>query len=128
MIASFLLFLSLGTAGLVYVLNTAYQRLSHAEFESLAKANAEFIHNLHFPLTDRLASYFSQIVGAEVRFERITAPDIHHEAVTVLIEPGVEMTLIRVRPTLREVLMRPISVGALAVFWVLWFVLAWAVL
>lgn len=127
-VVSFLLFLSVGTIGLIFVLNLAFQRLSHAEFEALAKSNAEFIRTLHFPLTPELAGYFSRIVGAEARFGRVNAPDERHEAVTVAIEPGAELTLIRERPTLIKSLMRPVSIGALAAFWILWFVLAWAVL
>lgn len=125
---SFLLFVVIGTVGLVFLLNAAFQRLSHREFAALAKANAEFIRVTRLPTTDRLASYLSQMLGTEVRFGRVDEPDARHEAVTAAIEPGVELTLIREPPTLRAVLLRPITLGALAAFWVLWFALGWAVM
>jgi signal transduction histidine kinase len=94
---------------------------------ALARANADFIRSEHLARTERLAFDLSQILGVEVRFDRLDAPDKSHEAVTIPIEPGADLTLLRARPTLRELLLRPITVAALAAFWGLWFALAWAV-
>ena len=125
--ASFLLFVVVGTIGLIYVLDSAFQRLSYAEFVALARANADFIRSEHLARTERLAFDLSQMLGVEVRFDRQETPDSSHEAVTMAIEPGADLTLIRERPTLRELLLRPITLAALAAFWALWFALAWAV-
>jgi signal transduction histidine kinase len=125
--ASFLLFVVVGTIGLIYLLDTAYQRLSYAEFVALARANADFIHSEDLARTDRLAFDLSQMLGVEVRFNRPVTPDASHEAVTIRIDPGTELTLVRNKPTLRELLLRPVTVAALAAFWTLWFALAWAV-
>lgn len=124
---SFLLFVVAGTVGLIVLLNSAFQRLSSSEFTTLAKANADFIRVTGLPPTDRLAGYLSQMLGAEVRFERVIAPDDRHEAVTAEIEPGLDLTLIREKPTLGAILLRPTTLVALAAFWALWFALAWAV-
>ncbi len=124
---SFLLFVAAGTIGLVLLLNAAFQRLSYREFAALATANADFLRAGHFAPTDQLARYLSQMLGVEVRFLRVAAPDARHETVTVPVEPGVELTLIRERPTLRASLLRPVSLMALAAFWALWFALAWSV-
>lgn len=124
---SFLLFVAVGTVGLVFVLNSAFQRLSYTEFVALAKTNADFIRAGRFPRTDQLAGYLSRMLGVEVQFRPVTAPDARHEAVTVAIEPGVDLTFTRERPTLRALLLRPVTLGALAAFWGLWFALAWAV-
>ncbi len=125
--ASFLLFVVVGTIGLICLLDAAFQRLSYAEFVALARANADFIRSEHLARTERLAYDLSQLLGVEVRFDRRGAPDRSHEAVTMAIEPGADLTLIRARPTLRESLLRPITLAALAAFWALWFALAWAV-
>jgi signal transduction histidine kinase len=125
--ASFLLFVVVGTVGLIYVLDAAFQRLSHTEFVALAQANADFIRSENLARTERLALDLSQMLGVEVRFDRRDAPDKAHEAVTIALEPGADLTLIRERPTLRELLLRPITLSALAAFWALWFALAWAV-
>jgi signal transduction histidine kinase len=124
---SFLGFVLAGTVGLVLLLNAAFQRLSHTEFVALAKANADFIRDTQLAHTELLARYLSQLLGVEVRFQRWAAPDALHEAVTVPIDSATELTLIRQRPRLREVLIKPISLCALAAFWALWFALAWAV-
>jgi signal transduction histidine kinase len=78
--------------------------------------------------TEFHAGHLSQFVGIEVRFEPMAAPDARHEAVTVPINLGAKVTLIRERPQLRDVLLQPISIGALTAFWALWFALAWAVI
>ena len=46
---------------------------------------------------------------------------------TAHIDSGAELTLIRERPRLRDVLLQPMSLGALMAFWALSFALAWAV-
>ena len=126
-VGSFLLFLVVGTVGLFLVLNTAFQRLSRSEFVALAKSNGNFIAALGFPPTDQLADYLSQMLGVEVTFRRVPAPDARHEAITVPVKPGVNLTLIRERPTLRALILRPTTLVALAFFWGLWFALAWVV-
>jgi signal transduction histidine kinase len=124
---SLLLFVVVGTIGLVLLLDAGFQRLSHSEFVTLAKANADFIRATRLPQSELISRYLGQLLGVEVRFQRLAAPDARHEAVTVAIVTGAELTLIRERPRLRAVLLRPIAVGALAGFWALWFALAWAV-
>ncbi|HUD45294.1 MAG TPA: ATP-binding protein [Candidatus Baltobacteraceae bacterium] len=125
--ASFLLFVVVGTVGLIFLLDTAYQRLSYGEFVALARANADFIHSEHLACTERLAVDLSQMLGVEVRFGRVETPDKAHEAVTIPIDADEDLTLIRERPTLRELVLRPITLAALTAFWALWFALAWAV-
>lgn len=120
----FVCFTAAGTIGLLLFLNAADQHRSAAGFAALANANAEFIRAAHIPPTDRFAGYLSQVLGVEARFHQGVAPDSRHEAVTVAVQPGVELTLIRERPTL---LFRPATLGALAGFWGLSLALAWAV-
>jgi signal transduction histidine kinase len=136
---------------MVLLLNAAFQRLSQSEFVALAEANADFIRdsieleygesakgvaartkaefmrNASFLQSKFLAGHLGQLRGVEVQFQRMAAPDTRHEAVTVPINSGAELTLIRERPRLRDVLLQPISLGALTAFWALWCVLAWAV-
>lgn len=125
--AAFLLFASAGTVGLLLVLNTAFQRWSRTEFEALANANAEFIRASRLVPTDRLAQYLSQMLGIEVRFGPHPTSDPRLESVTVGVEPGIDLTLTRERPTVRAILRRPVTLASLAAFWALWFALAWAV-
>ena len=113
--------------GLICLLNSAFQRLSHDEFVAVAHANAEFIRATGLPDTERLAGYLSQLQGMEVRFDRVTVADRGRESVTVPVRPGMDLTLVRERPTLKALLSRPMTILALVVFWVLWFALAWAV-
>lgn len=122
--APFIIFIIAGTVALLFLLNTIYQHHSSAEFAALARANADFIRAAHIPPTDRFANYLTRVLGVEVRFQRVAATDNRHEAVTVAVQPGVELTLLRERPTL---LLRPATLGALAVFWGLSLALAWAV-
>lgn len=124
---AFLLFASAGTIGLVAVLNAAFQRWSRTEFEALATANAEFIRASRIVPTERLAEYLSRMLGVEVRFAPAGPIDPHRESVTVIVDPEIELTLTRERPTLRAVLRRPMTIASLAAFWALWFALAWAV-
>jgi signal transduction histidine kinase len=143
-----LLFAAVGTVGIVVLLNAAFQRLSHSEFVALAEANADYIRDnidlenkggasaktstdfmrrVHSVQTDFQASHLGQLRGVEVLFERSATPDSRHEAVTAPITSGAEITLIRARPRWGDVLLQPISLGALTAFWALWFVLAWSV-
>jgi signal transduction histidine kinase len=146
-----LLFAMVGTVGVVLLLNAAFQRQSHSEFMALAEADADyirdtieaehtedtigisgdaranFLHDAHLAQTKFLADHLGQFVGVEVQFQRSAAPDARHEAVTVPINSEAELTLIREHPRLRDVLLQPISLGALIAFWTLWFALAWAV-
>jgi signal transduction histidine kinase len=146
-----LIFAAVGTVGIVLLLNSAFQRQSHYEFVALAelnadyirdsieaknqedaagipaKANANFMRDARSFQTEFLADHPSQLLGVDVQFQRVAAPDARHEAVTVPINSGTELTLIRERPRLRDVLLQPISLGALTAFWALWFALAWAV-
>jgi signal transduction histidine kinase len=127
MAASLLLFVLAGTVGLVCLFNFAFQRLSHDEFVALAKANADFIRATRLSKSGRLAGYLSQLQGVEVRFQNSPAPDSRHEMVTVPVEPGRDLTLIRPKPALLGVLLRPIPLATLVIFWILWFAMAWAV-
>ena len=77
--------------------------------------------------TEFITDHAGQFLGIEVKFQRMAPPDARHEAVTVPINSKAELTLIRERPRLCDVLLEPISLGALTAFWALWFVLAWAV-
>jgi signal transduction histidine kinase len=144
-------FAAVGTVGVAFLLNAAVQRQSHSEFVALAEADADFIRdtlageaeqeakgsagkiNADFVREAQAvqskfqAGHAGQMRGVEVRFQREAAPDGRHEALTVPINAGVEMTLIRERPRLGEVLLQPISLGALTAFWALWAALAWAV-
>jgi signal transduction histidine kinase len=143
-----LLFAAVGTVGIVVLLNAAFQRLSHSEFVALAEANADYIRDnieiegkdgvsaeanaqfmrrAHSVQSEFLAGHLSQLHGVEVKLQRLAAPDSRHEAVTVPIHSGAELTLIRERPQWRDLLLQPISLGALTAFWALWFVLAWSV-
>jgi signal transduction histidine kinase len=146
-----LLFAAVGTVGMILLLNSAFQRWSHSEFVALADADADYIRDTieathgdeatrdsakakdDFMRDAQLAQakfqadHFNQLVGVEVEFQRMTASDARHEAVTVPINSGAELSLIRKRPQLLDVLLQPISLGALTAFWALWLVLAWAV-
>lgn len=124
---SFLLFLIVGTVGLFLVLNSAFQRLSQSEFVALAKSTGNFIATSGLPANDQLAKNIGQLLGLEVTFRRVPAPDPRHEAVTVVVKSGVDLTLIRERPTMRASIHRPTTLVALAFFWGLWFALAWVV-
>jgi signal transduction histidine kinase len=123
-ILPFAVFVVAGTIGLLFLLNATYQHRSRNEFAALALANAEFIRASRIPTTDRFAGYLSQVLGVEVAFRRLPAPDDQHEAVTVPIISGTDLTLIRETPKL---LLRPATLVALAVFWGLSLTLAWAV-
>jgi signal transduction histidine kinase len=124
---SFLLFAGAGTLEFVVVLNAAFQRQSHDEFVALAKANADFIRTLRISRTERVAEYLSQVLGMQASFHRPDQTDGRHEMITVPVEPGLDLTLIREQPTLRALMLRPLSLCALVVFWVLSFGLGWAV-
>jgi signal transduction histidine kinase len=145
-----LLFVAAGTAGMVFLLNAACQRVSHSELVALAKANADFIRDTndaedeedaepvpakshadsvrdaHLAQSEFLSEYLGQLLGVEVRFQRRAAPDARHEEIAIPIDAGGQLTLIRELPPWREVLLRPISVCALAAFWGLCLALAWA--
>jgi signal transduction histidine kinase len=123
-ITPFVLFVVAGTVGLLFLLNATYQHRSRNQFVALANANAEFIRASRIPTTDRFAGYLSQVLGVEVAFQRLPAPDDQHEAVTVPIMAGTDLTLIRETPKL---LLRPATLVALAAFWALSLALAWAV-
>jgi signal transduction histidine kinase len=136
---------------MVLLLNSAFQRWSYSEFVALAdtdadyirdtieaaqgadvtadsaRAKADFLAAARFAQSKFQADHSNELAGVEVQFQRTPAPDDRHEAVTVPINSGAELTLIRKRPQLREVLLQPISLGALTAFWALWLVLAWAV-
>lgn len=143
-----LLFAAFGTLGMVLLLNSAFQKFSHSEFVRLAEVDADYIRdtinaqrgreaegvsyaaNSNFLTSvqnDFRAGHLSQLQNVDVVFQGKDSPDARHEAVTVPILSGMELTLIRERPQLRQVLLQPISVGALTAFWALWLVMAWAV-
>ncbi|MCX7886671.1 MAG: ATP-binding protein, partial [Verrucomicrobiae bacterium] len=117
-------FVVAGTVGILFLVQATYRQRSSAEFMALALANAEFVRDAHIPPTERFAGYLSRVLGVEVHFRRVVAPDRRFEAVTVPVRTGVEMTLIRRRPSL---LLRPLTAVALAAFWGLSLALAWAI-
>jgi hypothetical protein len=145
------LFAAVGTVGIFLLLNAASQRQSHSEFLALAEANADYIrdaieaknqavvekasvgtssnfmHDAQVFHREFVAGHASQFRGVEAQFRDLPAPDAHHEAVTVPITSGAELTLLRERPRLSNVLLQPTTLGALTAFWALWFALAWAV-
>jgi signal transduction histidine kinase len=134
------------------LLNSAFQRQSRSEFRALADADADYIRDTMEArrqaateaILARSNNYFlrdvpsvesefrtghaAQFLDVDVQFQRTGAPDTRHEAVTVPIISGAELTLIRERPRFRNMLLQPISIGALTAFWTLWLALAWAVL
>ena len=136
---------------MVLLLKAAFESRMHSELLALAEADADYIRDaieaknqegteggsarssLDFMReansfqAEFLADHSSQFPGVEVQFQRLAAPDTRHEAVTVHIISGAELTLIRERPRLREVLLQPVSLGALTAFWALWLALVWAV-
>jgi signal transduction histidine kinase len=150
-IGPLLLFAIVGTVGVVLLLKSAFEHQSHSEFLALAEANADyirdgidaknhegaegnstrsgdnFISEARTFQNEFLAGHLDQFRGVEVQFKNMVAPDSRHEAVSVPIKSGSELTLIRERPQLHEVLLEPISLGALIAFWALWLALAWAV-
>lgn len=123
----FLLFVVAGSLGIILFLQATYQRQSLKEFEQLAQANAEFVKSVHIPLTDRFADYLSRVLGVAVYFRDAPALDDRHESVTVPIEPGLDLTLVREKSSLTALLLRPASLGVLAAFWGLSLALAWAI-
>lgn len=123
----FLLFVVIGSLALVFLLQALYRQQSSRAFRELAQTNAEFIHAIHLPNTDRFAGYLSRVLDMDVYFGEPPAIDAHHEAVTVNIEPGRPLTLVRPRSSLGTMLLRPISLMTLAAFWALSVALAWAI-
>lgn len=137
---------------MVFLLNAAFQSRSRSEFLTLAEADADYIRdtieakNLSNPggiAADQsatnfmreaqvaqgefLAGHLNQFRGVDAKLQRSAAPDEHHEAVTVPINSLADLTLIRERPRLPDILLQPICLGALTAFWALWFALTWAV-
>ena len=136
---------------MILLLDAAFQSQSRSKFLALAEANADyirdaseaknqasgaggaaetqasFLRDIHSFQADFLTDHPGQFEGIQVAFQRLAAPDARHEAVTVPISSGNELTLIRKRPQLRDVLLQPVSLGALMAFWTLWLALAWAV-
>jgi outer membrane receptor protein involved in Fe transport len=149
-IGPLLLFALAGTIGVLLLLNAAFQKGSRSEFQSLAEINADyirdsieakiqagagqpvdaasFLHEAQMIQPEFRAGHLSQFAGVQSQFQRVAAPDSRHEVVTVPINSGAELTLIRERPGWRQVLLQPVSLGALAAFWALWFALTWAVI
>ena len=58
-------------------------------------------------------------------FRSVPAADRRHQAVTVTVEPGFDLTLIRETPSLRALLLRPVSLLAFGAFWGFSLALAW---
>jgi hypothetical protein len=135
---------------MVLLLNAAFLRISHYEFVALAdadadyirdsieaehentagvpaKTSADFLGDAQTAQTKFLADHPDQFAGVKVQFQRPGTLDARHEAVTVPINSRAELTLIRKHPRLRDVLLQPISLGALTAFWTLWLALTWAV-
>lgn len=147
-----LLFAAVGTVGVILLLNAAFQRVTHSEFVALAeadadfirdtieakyegvpagaaaKSNADFMRDAQVAQTEFRAGHLSQFLGVAAQFEPVTGLDARHESITIPINLGAKVTLIRERPQLGAVLLQPISIGALTAFWALWLALAWAVI
>jgi signal transduction histidine kinase len=146
-----LIFAAVGTLGMILLLNSAFRRFSHSEFVALAETDADFIRDTinarraedpkgaRFEATNNFLleaqsvqkdfrdGHLAQLRDVDVVFQRPQPPDARHEAVTVPIQSGTGLTLVRERPRLGQVLIQPISLGALTAFWALWLVLAWSV-
>ena len=136
---------------MIFLLNAAFQSRSHSEFLALAEADsdyirdtieaknqagaggiavktkADFMRDAEIAQTEFLTGHLNQFRGVDAKLQHLAAPDARHESVTVPINSGAELTLIRERPRLRDMLLQPICLGALTAFWALWFALAWAV-
>ena len=123
----FLLFVIAGSLVLILFIQSSYQRRSHKQFVALAAANADFIRSIHIPLTDRLADYLSHVLGVSVCFRSAPPIDDRHESVAVPIEPGLDLILVREKPSVTALLLRPASLGVLGAFWGLSLALAWAI-
>jgi signal transduction histidine kinase len=123
----FLLFVISGSVGLIIFFQTTYKRQSYREFEQLAKANADFIRTSHLPATDRFADYLTRVVGVAVYFQKAPPLRPGQESVTVNIEPGTDLILVRDKPSLLRYLFRPVSLSILLAFWTLSLALAWAI-
>lgn len=123
----FLFFVVAGSLAIILFLQATYQRQSFKEFEQLAQANAEFVKSVHIPLSDRFADYLGRVLGVAVYFGDAPSFDDRHEAVTVPIEMGLNLTLVREKSSLTALLLRPASLGVLGAFWGLSLALAWAI-
>jgi len=146
-----LVFAAVGTLGIVLLLKSVSERQSRAEFLALAEANADYIRDgmeaaNHGAPDEKAAGrrndlasqaqvfqkefqsgHAAQFLDIESRLGRVAARDGGHEAVTVPIVSGAELTLTRSQPRLRDILSTSTALGALAAFWALWLALAWAV-
>jgi signal transduction histidine kinase len=125
--APFLLFVISGSVGLILFIQSTYKRQSYREFEQLAKANADFIRSTHVPANDRFAEYLSRVIGVEVYFKEVPPLPDGREFVTVPIESGAVLTLVREKPSLTNFILRPIPLSVLIAFWLLSLALAWAI-
>lgn len=127
----FLVFVVTGTLGIFWFLHITYQRRSADEFAQLAQSNAEFIRSIHLPANDRFSAYLSNVLGMRVLFARqagdVPKLDPRQDAATAVIEPGLDLVLIRDKPSLASLLMRPPSIVVMCAFWVLSFALAGAI-
>lgn len=145
-----LLFVALGSLALVGVLHSVYRRQSRLEFSALADANAEFFQTVRVPATERFADYLKRVLNLDVYFRlpsgvlvpvpaeqgdtlrsltlthAIVPLGHHHEAVAVPAGESVVLILVRERPGVSNLLLRPATFGVLAVFWILSVGLAWA--
>jgi signal transduction histidine kinase len=123
----FLVFIATGSIALVLLLQLNNRQQSSRLFHKLAQTNAEFIRDIHLPPTDRFASYLSRVLGVDVHFGEPPSVDSRHEAATATIEPGRQITLVRTRSSLATIVLRPSSLAALTIFWMLSAALAWAI-
>lgn len=123
----FLLFVIAGSVALILFLSSAYQRRSQKDFADLAAANAEFIRAAHIPTTDRFAGYLSRVLGVGVYFGAPPAVGAGRESVTVPLDAGQSLTLVREASSLATLLLRPASLGVLGAFWGLSLALAWSI-
>lgn len=123
----FLVFVIAGSLALIMFMSSAYQRRSRQEFAELAATNADFIRAAHIPTTDRFAGYLSRVLGVAVHFGNPPVVGPERESVTVPLDSGQSLTLVREASSLTTLLVRPASLGVLGAFWGLSLALAWSI-
>lgn len=147
----FLLFVAIGSLAIVLVLQSVYGHQSRQDFVALAEANAEFLKTVRLPATERFTAYLNRVLNLTTYFRLPTGelippageltdalhnlPPDHgisglgngREAVAVPAGDAALLILVREVPDARTLLVRPATLGVLAVFWGLSVALAWAV-
>ena len=68
--APFLLFVAAGSIGIALWLHAAARRESQSVFATLARTNADFIHNARLPANERVAESIGRVLGMTVYFRQ----------------------------------------------------------